>query len=111
MDGNESETHGFPLRLGLLVDSSARLWPLFGGMGFIVLSLYLAWRSGPYFGIEWWHATGLVLVEYVVVALASGPSRRSTTARSAGARRKPRRGLNGDQYRLAPNHARFTPSL
>jgi hypothetical protein len=58
-------------------------------MSFIVLSLYLAWRAAPYYGIESWQATGLVLVAYVVVALAAEPSRRSTTARSTGERRKP----------------------
>ena len=41
-------------------------------MGFIVLSLHLAWRAAPYYGIELWQATGLVLVAYVVVALAAG---------------------------------------
>jgi len=60
-------------------------------MGFIVLSLHLAWRAAPYYGIESWQATGLVLVAYVVVALVAGPSRRSTTARSTGERRKPGR--------------------
>ena len=36
-------------------------------MGFIVLSLHLEWRAAPYYGIESWQATGLVLVAYVVV--------------------------------------------
>jgi hypothetical protein len=42
-----------------------------GGMGFIVLSLYLAWKAAPSYGIEPLQAIGLVVAAYVVVGLGS----------------------------------------
>jgi membrane protein implicated in regulation of membrane protease activity len=42
-----------------------------GGMGFIVMSLYLAWIAAPDYGIEPWQALALVFAAYLVVALSS----------------------------------------
>jgi hypothetical protein len=42
-----------------------------GGIGFIALSLYLAWIAAPDHGVERWQALGLVFAAYLVVALSS----------------------------------------